>query len=120
ALEDPLAQLRGVDFDVVTYGTPPRYGWARGARFRVLHVVNHRGAASKAKSLLGVLHTKEGDYVHRIGVPGSDFPALAPHEREINARLDRYLGHGSNVRAWLGHVARGLRVAPHGHTILVD
>jgi hypothetical protein len=24
------------------------------------------------------------------------------------------------MRAWIGHVARGLRVSPHGHTILVD
>jgi hypothetical protein len=120
ALADHLAQLRAVDFDVATFGTPPRYGWARGARFRVLHLVNHRGAAPRGRSLLGVFHTREGDYVHRVGVPGSDFPALAPQERAINARLDRILGHGWSPRVWLGHVARGLRVAPHGHTILVD
>ncbi len=120
ALEEHLALLRRCAVDVATFGTPPRYGWARGAGFRVLHVVNHRGVATRARSLFGVLHTREGDYVHQLGVPGSDFPALARGERAINTRLDRLLGSGTSARNWLRHVGRGTRVATHGHTALVD
>jgi hypothetical protein len=120
ALEEHLGVLRGCALDVTTFGTPPRYGWARGANFRLLHVVNHRGAASRGLSWRGLLHTRQGDYVHQLGLPGFDLPAPAARDRAINARLDRILGVGTNVTAWIGHVTRGLRVAPHGHTVLVD
>ena len=121
ALEEHLTLLRGCSLDVATFGTPVRYGWAGGgARLRLLHVVNDRGGARRAPSLRGLLHTRHGDYVHRLGAPGSDFPAPTVRERAINGRLDRVLGNGRDVRAWLRHVARGLRVAPQGRTVLVD
>jgi hypothetical protein len=120
ALEEHLSVLRGCPIDVTTFGTPPRYGWARGANFRLLHVINHRGATSPGLSWRGLLHTRQGDYVHQLGLPGFDLPAAAAKDRAINARLDRVLGVGTNVAAWFGHVARGLRVSPHGQTMLVD
>ena len=120
ALEDHLALLRSCSIDVVTFGTPLRYGWARGVRFRLLHVVNHRGTAPRAPSLRGLFHTQQGDYVQQMGAHGSDFPALAGGDRSLNTRLDRILGEGRSVRAWLRHVGRGLRVAPQGQTVLVD
>jgi hypothetical protein len=120
ALEDHLAILRRCAIDVVTFGTSPRYGWAPGAGFRLLHVVNHRGASPRAPSLRGLFHTRQGDYVQQLGAHGSDLPASTAREREINARLDRVLGVGSNLRVWLRNVAQGLRVSPHGHTVLVD
>jgi hypothetical protein len=120
ALEEHLAVLRGCAMDVMTFGTPPRYGWARGANFRLLHVVNHRGEASRGLSWRGVLHTRQGDYVHQLGLPGFDLPALAAKDRATNARLDRILGVGSDMAAWFAHLRRGLRVSPHGQTVFVD
>jgi hypothetical protein len=120
ALEDHLARLRRCTIDVATFGTPPRYAWARGSGFRLLHVVNHRGAAPRAASLRGLLHTRQGDYVQQLGAPGSDWLAPSAKDRAVNERLDVELGAGANFRAWLHHVARGLRVATHGHTVLVD
>jgi hypothetical protein len=120
ALEDHLACLRRCEIDVVTFGTPPRYGWARGAGFRLLHVVNHRGAAPRASSLLGFFHTKSGDYVHQLGGHGSDFPAATAADRNLNARLAAVLGEGTNLRAWLRQLARGVRVPAEGQTVLVD
>jgi hypothetical protein len=120
AMEEHLAVLRGCAIDVTTFGTPPRYGWARGANFRLLHVVNHRGAASSGLSWRGLLHTRQGDYVHQLGLPGFDLPAPTARDRAINAHLDRVLGVGTDLAAWFGHVARGLRVSPHGHTVFVD
>jgi hypothetical protein len=120
ALEDHVALLRRCAVDVATFGTPPRYGWAAGAGFRLLHIVNHRGPGTTALSLRGLLHTRQGDYVQQLGVHGSDFPALSANERALNARLDQVLGEGSSLRSWLRNVARGVRVSPHGHTVLVD
>jgi hypothetical protein len=120
ALEDHLAHLRRCEIDVVTFGTPPRYGWARGAGFRLLHVVNHRGTAPRASSLLGFFHTRSGDYVHQLGGHGSDFPASTAADRNRNARLAAVLGEGTNLRAWLRQLARGIRVPVEGQTVLVD
>jgi hypothetical protein len=118
-LEDDLELLRRCTFDVATFGTPPRYDFASGARFRLLHVVNHRQSAARA-SLHGLLHTRRGDYVHHLGAPGSDWPAASAKDRRLNERLDRVLGVGTDFRAWLRHIAQGLRFSPHGHTVLVD
>lgn len=120
ALQEHLALLRRCAIDAATFGTPLRYGWARGARFRSLHVVNHRGGAPRAGSLRGLLHTGHGDYVHQLGTHGSDLPSFVAKHREINAGLDPLLGKGTSLRAWLRHVLSGLRVSPHGHTVLVD
>lgn len=122
ALETHLALLQRCRIDVATFGTPDRYAWARGAGFRLLHVVNHRGpiASSRAEALRGVLHTTHGDYVRRVGVHGSDFPSPSAQERAINARLDRVLGRGTSLRTWLRAVERGLRISSEGRTVLVD
>jgi hypothetical protein len=120
ALEDHLAVLRRCALDVATFGMPPRYGWARGARIRLLHVVNHHSARAHAPSLRGWLHTRGGDYIQHVGTHGSDLPPLSSNDRAVNARLDRILGHGSSLRAWLHHLAAGPRVSPHGHTVLID
>jgi hypothetical protein len=119
ALEDHLQLLRRCALDVVTLGTPVRYGWARGVRLRLLHVVNHRGGP-RSLSLRGLLHTRSGDYVHQLGVQGSDFPAPTSSERQLNTRLDRLLGEGRNLRVLLRHLARSGRASPRGQTVLVD
>jgi hypothetical protein len=118
-LEDHLERLRYCAFDVATFGTPARYDFAQGPRFRLLHVLNHRKTAPAA-SLRGLLHTRRGDYVHQLGAPGSDWPAVSAKDRALNQRLDRILGVGTDLRAWLKHLADGVRLSPHGHTLLVD
>jgi hypothetical protein len=120
ALEDHLTRLRCCAFDVATFGTPPRYDFAPGSHFRLLHLVNQRKTTARAASLRGLLHTRRGDYVHHLGAPGSDWPAPSAKDRALNERLDRVLGVGSDLRAWLRHVAHGLRLSPYGHTLLVD
>jgi hypothetical protein len=119
-LEDHLARLRCCAFDVATFGTPPRYDFAPEAHFRLLHLVNHRKMTARSASLRGLLHTRHGDYVHYLGAPGSDWPAPLAKDRALNERLDRVLGVGSDLRAWLRHVADGPRLSPYGHTFLVD
>jgi hypothetical protein len=120
ALDDHLALLRACSMDVVTFGTPLRYGWGRSVRLRLLHVVNHRGSAARAPSLRGLLLTEHGDTVQQLGVHGSDFAAPTARERGLNTRLDRILGRGRDARTWLRHLAHGSQVSPHGQTVLVD
>lgn len=119
-LEEHLERLRRCAFDVATFGTPPRYDFAHGPRFRLLHVVNHRTTGVRAASLRGLLHTRRGDYVHHLGAPGSDWLATTAKDRALNHKLDRVLGVGTDLRVWLTHVADGLRLSPSGHTLLVD
>jgi hypothetical protein len=119
-LEQDLERLRACAFDVTTFGTPPRYDYVPGPRFRLLHLVNHRATPGRLASLRGMLHTRRGDYVHYLGAPGSDWPASSARDRALNERLDKVLGAGTDVRAWLRHLAHGLRVSPYGHTLLVD
>jgi hypothetical protein len=120
ALEQDLERLRACAFDVTTFGTPPRYDYVPGPGFRLLHLVNYRATPGRLASLRGLLHTRRGDYVHYLGAPGSDWPAPSARDRTLNERLDRVLGAGTDVRAWLRHLALGLRVSPYGHTLLVD
>ena len=119
-LEEHLRRLRCCAFDVATFGTPPRYEFAPDSHFRLLHLVNHRRTTARGASLRGLLHTRRGDYVHHLGAPGSDWPAPSAKDRALNERLDRVLGVGSDLRAWLRHVANGPRISPYGHTLLVD
>ena len=119
-LEEYLRVVRRIWVDAVTFGAPIRYGFARGARFRVLHVVNHRGPVSSSLSAFDLLRTRQGDYVHQLGAPGSDWPAPTAKDREINRRLDAVLGVGQSLRAWARNVARAPRVSPQGDTVLID
>ena len=58
--------------------------------------------------------------VRRLGGAGSDFPALAAHERLLNASLVPVLGPGFAP----AELVRSLRAAPamptHGELVLVD
>ena len=117
ANDDALAVLRGVGLDFVTLGTPPRYGWGRAPGYRVLHVVSHQGEGHRA---IGSLLPRGGDRVQPLGVAGSDLPAARGVDRRANARLDTVLGPGHAPRTWLERARQGVRVADHGHTVLVD
>lgn len=119
-LEPVLRRASRRRLDFVAFGAPPRYGWARHRRWRLLNVVNHRGAEPRAGRLLGVLSTADGDYIQQWGIAGSDFPAGTARERELNVALDRILGDGLNIKEWLANVRHRLRVGCHGHTLLVD
>lgn len=115
-----LDRLRGAAFDVVTLGTPPRYGWPSWTGYRLLHMINHRGSTTQAGSLRGLLHTTDGDYIQQWGIAGSDLPATDVKTRELNRRLDAVLGVGADTKAWRAYVRAGVRVPASGTTLLVD
>ena len=119
-LERQLDRLRGAVFDVITLGTPPRYGWPSWPGYRLLHIINHRGSTTQAGSLRGLLHTTDGDYIQQWGIAGSDLPATDPETRKLNRQLDAVLGVGADTKAWRAYVRAGVRVPSSGTTLLVD
>ena len=65
--------------DVVTFGTPIRYGWDTAGYCRLLHFINHRPAlglpeylAPFPPTLDNVMSAAQGDYVQQLGIAGTN------------------------------------------------
>ncbi len=120
-LHADLRTLARRRFDVVTFGTPARYGWTVDERHRLLHVINHRSQEPRGGSpFSGFLSTQEGDYVQQWGIAGSDLMFGSARERELNESLDAVLGTGADRKHWLTQVRHRRRVPDTGRTCLVD
>ena len=115
-----LDLLRKWKLDVVTLGTPVRYGWPKPAHPRLLHIVNHRGATNIAGSMDGFTTTRDGDYIQQWGIAGSDLPAPTARLRDFNTELDEVLGCGYGPRVWIENLRHRRRVHHGGQTLLVD
>ena len=123
------AAVPGSALDVVTFGTPVRYGWDSGGYGRLLHFVNHRPAAGLPAYAAAfpfdwedVAAAAHGDYIQQIGIAGTN---TAPNVISFRALLaDRRLNHllQQNVRArdLLKNLRAGVRVPDEGTTLLVD
>ncbi|MCF6156427.1 MAG: hypothetical protein E3K36_14575 [Candidatus Brocadia sp.] len=115
--DECLQKIRQVQLDIVTFGTPPRYGWGDG-NYRLLNIINHRGKEYTGGSLEGVLWTKDGDYIQQWGIAGSDSFVL--QKEEENKKLDILLGDGCNINSWKKNAEVKMRVPHYGKTLLVD
>jgi hypothetical protein len=91
----PMAQ----NLDIVTFGTPVRYGWDTLGCQRLIHVSYHRPVDPEkplmapppfSMTLAGNLLTaQQGDWVQQIGIAGTDVPA--PNGRDVQTRLSALL-----------------------------
>jgi hypothetical protein len=124
--DHPVRRLR---LDIVTLGTPIRYGWDPGGYHRLLHFVNHRPVAEKEEYLtrsplhpVRLLRATDGDCVHQIGIAGSNFifNPLAIRTLLADRRLHRLLQKDGPGGWLLSRMAPGQRVATEGITLLVD
>jgi hypothetical protein len=115
-----LRRLARHPIDVVTLGTPVRYGWPTATDGRLLHIINHRGPEPRAGRIDGVFTTRDGDYIQQWGVAGSDLPAATPRLQAINRRLDDVLGSGHAPSQWLKNLEHRRRIHDHGVNLLVD
>ncbi len=115
-----INQLKKYKFDIVTMGSPIRYSWNDVKNIRALHIINHRGERLIGGSIGGSLTTKDGDYIQQWGISGSDGLAMSREKREINIKLDKYLGVGNNIQLWMDSIAQLKRVPLKGEVILVD
>lgn len=118
--EEKLDHLRRHFIDIVTLGTPPRYGWFLNENIRLIHLINHRGHDPIGGSLSGLLTTRDGDYIQQWGIAGSDMLAPVENDRAFNRHLDRFLGMGMDFNYWRQHITTRRRLHDHGHSILID
>ena len=117
------------ELDIVTFGTPVRYGWDVDVGAKLLHVVNHRPVPGLPEyrtrfppRLEAVLHATDGDVIQQVGIVGTDFPPpfLFWRARLANRRLRSLLERGLPRQRLFARLESGTRVAADGITLLVD
>ncbi len=124
------ALLNGVALDVVTFGTPVRYGWDPSGIGKLLHVVNHRNLRTDGKSWLAKMElphiTMEmpiawgGDYVQELAVAGSDAVPGTESAKAANKRVWEMVEPYDGFERWLECARRAVRFPSEGHCLLVD
>jgi len=127
---EPLSMLPGSDhpllagrLDLVTFGTPLRYGWGgREDPSRLLHFVNHRPAEGLPPYQAPFPPRPGGDVFQQLGIAGTNLPP-ALHSRaalQADRRLASLLQPQHSKRQLWQRLRAGIRVAGQGTTLLVD
>ena len=128
-LRSGRSPLEGAALDLVTFGTPIRYGWDSGGYSRLLHFIHHRPApglpahrAAWPPVLDDVLKAAGGDYVQQLGIAGTNsVPSVfAWRARWADRRLARLLQAGDNGGPSPEPFRAGAIVPDEGTTLLVD
>ncbi len=128
-LNDADHPMRHLQLDIVTFGTPIRYGWNAVGYDNLLHFVHHRPPPLGEEYLapiplkaLRALRAKDGDYVQQIGIAGTNFIPLPIAVRTLLAdrRLHELLQHDIPREAIVPRLYQRLRVPDEGTTLLVD
>jgi len=121
--------LEGAALDLVTFGTPIRYGWDSGGYSRLLHFIHHRPApglpayrAAWPPDLDDVLKAAGGDYVQQLGIAGTNsVPSVSSwRARWADRRLARLVQAGSSDGPSPEPFRAGAIVPDEGTTLLVD
>ncbi len=121
--------VRRLPLDIVTFGTPIRYGWESGGYSNLLHFVNHRRSrhlpSHRTHHPLRPLHffsALHGDYIHQIGIAGTNMipVPLALRTFLADRRLHALLQSEVSWYRLLKRYAHGQRVHHEGPTLLVD
>jgi hypothetical protein len=114
--------------DLVTLGTPIRYGWNPQGFARLLHLVSHRPSPGLPPHLGKFPPTLDelnravgGDYVQQFGIAGTNTPPnwLMGRSWLADARLHRLLQRGL-TGGLFERLSIGQRVPDTGETLLVD
>ncbi len=116
--------------DVVTLGTPIRYGWDTQSIGKLLHVVNHRPIRQDGKRWLAKMELPQivmempmasgGDYVHQLAVAGTDAIPASPWETDLNQALRETLEPYDGFERWLECARRVTRCPNDGQCLLID
>ena len=130
---DPLltsgSLLNGAALDLVTFGTPVRYGWDPSGIGKLLHIVNHRNLRTDGKTWLSKMELPQisvempiawgGDYVQELAVAGSD--ALpAESAKAANKAVWELLEPYDGFERWVECARRATRFPSEGQCLLVD
>ncbi|QDS97097.1 hypothetical protein [Adhaeretor mobilis] len=138
-LADGAHPLRSWKVDYVTFGTPLRYAWPESTD-KLLSFVNHRPEATPLRATsssekgdanylgpqqfhpLQLACATAGDYVHQVGIAGTNFPPVPFALRMLLADLSlaKLLEADLESEWLLSRIHHGRRVAGSGTTLLVD
>ena len=123
---NPLTQTK---MDIVTFGTPIRYGWDSMAYDRLLHFIFHRRAAGQPEyqvkfppTAQEILEVVSGDYIQQLGIAGTNVqPGIFAWKTWLaNRRLGKMLQKEVRRRDLFRNLRSGMRVPEEGTTLLVD
>jgi hypothetical protein len=121
--------LAATPLDLVTLGTPVRYGWDSCGYAKLLHFIYHRAqpacdphVAPFPFQLDDVLTAAGGDYVQQIGIAGTNFTPhpLAWRTWRCELRLNAILQPNLRRRDLASRLAVGMRIPSEGQSLLVD
>ena len=116
--------------DVVTLGTPVRYGWNTEGIAKLLHMINHRPIRKDGKKWLAKMDLPQiamempmvlgGDYVQQLAVASTDAVLSTPLEEELNQALQENLEPYNGFERWLECARRVTRCPNDGQCLLID
>ena len=122
--------LNGVIVDVVTLGTPVRYGWDSSGIGKLLHVVNHRNLRTDGKTWLAKMELPQitmempiawgGDYVQELAVAGSDAIPATEVAKSANKAVWEMVEPYDGFERWLECARRAVRFPSEGRCLLAD
>ncbi len=121
--------LNGASLDIVTFGTPVRYGWDPSGLGKLFHVVNHRPMRIDGKRWLAKMELPQitmempiawgGDYVQQLAVAGSDAMPTSLEAQASNKALWELLEPYDGFERWLECARKSVRCANDGTCLLV-
>jgi hypothetical protein len=122
--------LGGASVDMVTLGTPVRYGWDTDGFGQLLHVVNHRTIRHDGKRWLSKMELPQtawempyqtgGDYVQQLAVAGTDALPDSPEMEQANVDFREILEPYDGFERWLECTRRTTRCPNDGQGVLVE
>ncbi|HWF61425.1 MAG TPA: hypothetical protein VN666_14085 [Nitrospira sp.] len=122
--------FNGVVLDMVTFGTPVRYGWDPSGIGKLLHVVNHRNLRTDGKGWLAKMELPQitmempiawgGDYVQELAVAGSDAAPPTEPTKAANKRVWEIVEPYDGFERWLECARRAVRFPSEGRCLLVN
>ena len=120
----------GTTWDIVTFGTPVRYGWDPSGIGKLLHVVNHRTLRTDGKAWLSKMELPQitiempiawgGDYVQELAVAGSDAVPTTEAAKTANKAIWELVEPYDGFERWLECARRTVRFPSEGSCLLVD
>ena len=132
-IEPPLAAnslLNGAALDIVTFGTPVRYGWDPAGIGKLLHLVNHRNLRTDGKTWLSKMELPQitmempiawgGDYVQELAVAGTDAMPASESARAANKAVWELVEPYDGFERWVECARRAVRCPSEGSCLLVD
>lgn len=122
--------LNGAQLDIVTFGTPVRYGWDPSGIGKLLHIVNHRNLRTDGKTWLAKMELPQitmempiawgGDYVQELAVAGSDAVPTGESAKAANKAIWELVEPYDGFERWLECARRAVRFPSDGRCLSVD